>query len=190
MSENEKNKKIKIAVDAMGGDFGPPETVKGAVLAAREYGVEVILVGDKEAVSSELSACETEGITIRIVEATQKIEDGEEPAFAVLKKPNSSVSLAARLVKDGEADAVISAGSTGAMMVAAARYLGTLPGIDRPVAGGPFLGLAPNTVVAGSGGKCWLPAISDGRSGSGRGGICTHFPGYRKSYRWFVKHRL
>jgi len=147
MGINKQDKVIKIAVDAMGGDYGPPETVKGAVMAAREYGVEVILVGEKEAIDRELSACDTEGITIRIVEATQKIEDGEEPAFAVMRKPNSSVSLSTRLVKEGEADAVISAGSTGAMMVAAARYLGTLPGIDRPVAGGPFLGLAPNTVV-------------------------------------------
>lgn len=147
MGINKQDKVIKIAVDAMGGDYGPPETVKGAVMAAREYGVEVILVGEKEAIDRELSACDTEGVTIRIVEATQKIEDGEEPAFAVMRKPNSSVSLSTRLVKEGEADAVISAGSTGAMMVAAARYLGTLPGIDRPVAGGPFLGLAPNTVV-------------------------------------------
>jgi len=147
MSESEKNKKIKITVDAMGGDFGPPETVKGAVIAAREYGVEVILVGDKAAIEHELSGCDAGNLPIRIVEAPQKIEDGEDPAYAVLSKPNSSVSIAARLVKEGAADAVLSAGSTGAMMVAAARYLGTLPGIDRPVAGGPFLGLAPNTVV-------------------------------------------
>ncbi|MFA6613024.1 MAG: phosphate acyltransferase PlsX [Dehalococcoidales bacterium] len=147
MDTNKQRRKIRIAVDAMGGDYGPPETVKGAVHAAREYGVEVILVGDRSAIEKELSGCGAGVQSIRVVEAVQKIEDGEEPAFAVMKKPNSSVALATRLVKDGEADAVISAGSTGAMMVAAARYLGTLPGIERPVAGGPFLGLSPNTVV-------------------------------------------
>lgn len=147
MSKTEKQRGIRIAVDAMGGDFAPDEIVKGAVRAARELGAEIILVGEKAPIESVLTGCDTSGLSLRIVEATQKIEDGEEPAFAVMRKPNSSVALASRLVKDGEADAVLSAGSTGAMMVAALQYIGTLPGIERPVAGGAFLGLAPNTVV-------------------------------------------
>lgn len=147
MDADKQKNKVRIAVDAMGGDFGPPETVKGAIMAAHDYEAEVILVGDSVAIKQELSNHDTENLSIRIVEATQKIEDTENPAFAVLKKPNSSIAIAVRMVKEGEADAVISAGSTGATMTAAAKYLGTLPGIERPVAGGPFLGLAPNTVV-------------------------------------------
>ncbi len=142
-----REKKLRIAIDAMGGDFAPAETVKGGVQAARELGVEVLLVGGKEAVEKELAGCDTAGLSIRVVEAKQTIVDGEEPAFAVMRKPESSVALAARLVKKGEADAVISAGSTGAMMVSALQYIGTLPGIERPVAGGAFLQLSPKTVV-------------------------------------------
>jgi glycerol-3-phosphate acyltransferase PlsX len=142
-----KKKPIRVAVDAMGGDHAPGEVVKGAVEAARELGVEIILVGIKTAVEAELGKIDTSGLPIRLVEATQVIEDGEEPAFAVMRKPNSSVSLAARQVKDGEADAMISAGSTGAVMVAAYQHMGILPGIERPMAGGAFVQLAPKTVV-------------------------------------------
>jgi glycerol-3-phosphate acyltransferase PlsX len=131
----------------MGGDFAPAEIVKGAVAAAKELDVAIILVGVKEAVAAELAKLDTANWPIRLVEATQVITDGEEPAFAVMRKPNSSVALAARLVKGGEADATVSAGSTGAVMVAAFQHLGTLPGIDRPMAGGAFVGLAPKTVV-------------------------------------------
>ncbi len=140
-------KKLRIAIDAMGGDFAPEETVKGGVKAARELGVEILLAGEKEAIDRVLAECDTKGLSVKVIEATQKIVDGEEPAFAVMRKPNSSVALAARLVKQGEADAVISAGSTGAMMVSALQYIGTLPGIERPVAGGAFLQLSPKTVV-------------------------------------------
>ena len=142
-----EKQKVRIAIDAMGGDFAPEETVKGAVLAAREYGVEIVLVGDRAAIEAVLKDCDVSGLSVTIEEAKQKIEDGEEPAFAVMRKPDSSVALACRMVKDSRADAAISAGSTGAMMVAALQYIGTLPGIERPVAGGAFLQLAPQTVV-------------------------------------------
>jgi len=141
-----KNRLAKIAVDTMGGDYAPGEIVKGAVEASRE-GIEIILVGVKADVEAELSKIDISGLPIHLVEATETIKDGEEPAFAVMRKPNSSVALATRLVRDGEADAMISAGSTGAVMVSALQYLGTLPGIERPIAGGAFLGLAPQTVA-------------------------------------------
>ncbi len=148
MSESDGTKQpMRIAIDAMGGDYAPGEIVKGAVEAARKLGVEIVLVGIKPDIEKELSGVNATGLQIRIVEANDLIRDGEEPAFAVLRKPNSPVAMAARLVKEGEADAMVSAGSTGAAMVAALQYLGTLPGIDRPMAGGPFLGLAPETVV-------------------------------------------
>lgn len=138
---------IKIAVDAMGGDFAPGEIVKGSVQAARELGVDIILVGVKADIEAELAKIDTAKLPIRLVEASEIIKDGEEPAFAVIRKPNSSVALATKLVKNGEADAMISAGSTGASMVAALQYLGTLSGIERPMAGGAFLQLAPKTVT-------------------------------------------
>jgi len=142
-----KHQLLKLAVDAMGGDYAPGEIVKGAVQAARELGVEILLVGVKADVEAELAKVDIANLPIHLVEATEIITDEEEPAFAVMRKPNSSVALATKLVKNGEADAMVSAGSTGASMVSALQYLGTLPGIERPVAGGAFLGLAPKTVT-------------------------------------------
>jgi glycerol-3-phosphate acyltransferase PlsX len=146
-SSADDSRTVRIAVDAMGGDYAPEEVVKGAVQAAREPGVEIILVGPREEVEGELAKYDTTGLPIRLVEATEVIRDGEQPVLAVMRKPNSSVALATKLVEQGEADAVLSAGSTGACMVCAMQHLGTLPGIDRPMAGGPFLQLSPETSV-------------------------------------------
>ncbi len=142
-----KQGKLTIAVDAMGGDFAPVEIVKGAIQAARELGVAIIFTGPVKEVEKEISNYDTSGLQISVVDASDVIRDGEEPAFAVLRRPNNSVAVATRLVKEGKAAAVASAGNTGASMVCALQYLGTLPGIERPVACGAFLGLAPNTVV-------------------------------------------
>jgi len=147
MGDATDSRLVRVAVDAMGGDFSPGETVSGAIQAAGELGVEIILVGPKETVEAEIARNDIRDLPVRLVEATETIEDGEQPAIAAMRKPNSSIAVATRLVKEGEADAVISAGPTGAVMVCALQYLGTLPGIDRPMAAGPFLGLAPNTVV-------------------------------------------
>jgi len=139
--------KFRITVDAMGGDYAPQEIVKGAVQATKELAVEAIVVGLKEPVESELAKLDTTGLPISMVESTQSIVEGEAPAIAIIRKPNSSMALATRLVKEGKADATLSAGSTGACMVSAFQYLGTLPGIERPVAGGAFFRLAANTVI-------------------------------------------
>ena len=138
---------VRVAVDAMGGDFAPAEIVSGAVQAAGDLEVEIILVGPKAEIEREIAKIDITNLPVRLVEASEIIVDEEQPAIAVMRKPNSSMAVATRLVKEGEADAMISAGPTGAVMVCALQYLGTLPGIERPVAGGPFLGLAPNTVV-------------------------------------------
>jgi glycerol-3-phosphate acyltransferase PlsX len=140
-------KALKIAVDIMGGDYAPDEIVKGALQAAADLGVEIILVGTKPALEIAVPMFASAGLPVHQVEATEIIKDGEEPAFAVMRKPNSSVAMAARLVKSGDADAMVSAGSTGAVMVAALQHVGALPGIERPMVGGPFLGLAPKTVT-------------------------------------------
>ena len=139
--------KFRITFDAMGGDHAPGEIVKGAVQAAKELDIEAILVGLKEPVADALAKLDTAGLSVSIAEATEQIVEGEAPAIAVMRKPNSSVALATRMVKEGKADATISAGSTGACMVSAFQYMGTLPGIERPVAGGAFFRLAPDTVI-------------------------------------------
>lgn len=138
---------VRIAVDAVGGDYAPEEVVKGAIQAARELEVEIILVGPETEVRREFDKLDTAGLPIRLVDASEVIKDGEQPVIAVMRKPNSSVAIATKLVQSGEADAMVSAGSTGACMVCAMQYLGTLPGIDRPMAGGPFLQLSPKTSV-------------------------------------------
>jgi phosphate acyltransferase len=119
---------IPIALDAMGGDRAPVETVAGAVLAAAD-GVEVVLVGDEEILKRELAALAK---SLPIVHAPESIEMGDDPARALREKPESSISVAARLVRDGLAGAFVSAGSTGAAMAASAILIGRAPGVLRP----------------------------------------------------------
>jgi len=126
---------VKIAVDAMGGDFAPGEIVKGALMAAREYKQAVILVGDEERIRVELGGIDP-GELISIVHAPEVVDMGEHPAVAVRRKKNSSIVRATQLVKDGEAGALVSAGSTGAAMAAALLGLGRIKGIDRPAIAG------------------------------------------------------
>ena len=130
---------MKIAVDAMGGDFSPREVVKGALQAAMEYGISVILVGDEKQVFAELDKSDTGGL-VSVVHASEVIGMGEPPAVAVRRKRDSSIVRATQLVKDGEASAVVSAGSTGAAMASALIYLGRIKGIDRPA----IAGVLPN----------------------------------------------
>jgi glycerol-3-phosphate acyltransferase PlsX len=124
---------MKIALDAMGGDHAPAAEVEGAVLAVREYGVEVILVGDEPVLHEELQrqGCRTlRGLTIR--HASQRVEMHEQPSQVVRRKRDSSIWIATEIVKKAEADAVISAGNTGAAVVTAFFLLGVLKGVDRP----------------------------------------------------------
>lgn len=139
--------RVRIALDAMGGDHGPAETVPGAVQAARAAGVEVLLVGDPAAVEAELVKQDTAGLALTTVPAEGVISDHEHPALGLRQKPRASVVVATQLVKQGKADAIVSMGSTGATMAATTLLLGTLGGLDRPALGGPFLGLAPRTTV-------------------------------------------
>jgi len=122
---------VRIAVDAMGGDHAPEEIVRGALQAVTEYGVEVILVGDEKRVLPELGD-RAAGGPVKVVHAPEVIEMRDHPAVAVRRKKNSSIVRATQLVKEGEADAVVSAGSTGASMASALLSLGRIKGIDRP----------------------------------------------------------
>ncbi len=123
---------MKIALDAMGGDYAPQKIVEGAVLAARDYNIEVILVGDQNAIKRELSKHNTKGLSLSIHHASQKIEMQDSPSVAIRKKRDSSIYVATTLVKRKEAAAVISAGHTGAMMATALFVLGPLKGVERP----------------------------------------------------------
>ncbi|MDX1607486.1 MAG: phosphate acyltransferase PlsX [Candidatus Competibacterales bacterium] len=123
---------ITIAIDAMGGDLGPEASVPAAVAVAHED-VRLILVGQEEALRAGLKQCRAQdhaGITVR--HAPQLVGMDESPSQALRLKKNSSMRVALDLVKQGEADACVSAGNTGALMVTARFVLKTLPGIDRP----------------------------------------------------------
>ena len=144
---NNRTGPVRVALDAMGGDHGPVETVKGAVLAAQSANVEMILVGDPGPVEQELANHDVSNLAISIVPSEDRIRDDEHPIRALRTKPKASVAVATRLVKSGDADVVVSTGSTGASMASAVLTLGLMEGLERPCVGGPFLGLAPNTVL-------------------------------------------
>jgi len=125
--------RVRIALDAMGGDHAPEEIVKGAVLAAKEYPVDVILVGQEEVVRKELAAAaEKLPKNIEVVDAREVVEMDDNALAPIRKKRNSSVRVCANLVKDGTADAMVSAGHTGAAMTSAYMVLGTIEGVTRP----------------------------------------------------------
>lgn len=122
---------MKIVVDAMGGDHAPGVVVEGAVRAARDFGVDIILVGREDAIRAELAKHRTEGLNLSVVPATEVIEMHEH-TLAVKEKKDNSMSVGLRLLKDGQADAFMSAGNSGAVMAAALFGLGRIRGIDRP----------------------------------------------------------
>ncbi len=143
-----QNGKIKVAVDAMGGDYAPEEIVKGAVLASQKDDVEVILVGCVDILKKELAEHKlTNSSSIHIVEAKEVITEDESPVDVIRRKPNCSVAIGAKLVKLGEADALVSAGSTGAAAISAIQFIGMLDGVYRPALVGSLGSFAPNTVM-------------------------------------------
>jgi glycerol-3-phosphate acyltransferase PlsX len=123
---------VRIALDAMGGDFAPRATIAGAVLAARELGLDVVLVGDKEKVERELAEHDASGLKLAIVHAAEAVTMSDSPIESLLHKPDSSIHRCFELYKQGEVDALVSAGNSGAMMAAGMAILGTLPGVERP----------------------------------------------------------
>jgi glycerol-3-phosphate acyltransferase PlsX len=123
---------IRIAVDAMGGDHGPSVIVAGAIAGARAQGARVLLVGDVADIEDALKGIDTTKTDYEIVEATDVITMDDHPAQAVRRKPQSSINVALRLVADNRADAMVSAGNSGAVMAAALLVLGRVKGIERP----------------------------------------------------------
>ena len=124
--------RIKVAVDAMGGDYAPAEAVKGAVAAGLEKeNVEVLLVGKQEVLEKELESCTYPKERIRIVPASEVIETGEPPVAAIRGKKDSSIVVGMKLVRKEEADAFVSAGSSGAILVGGTTIVGRIKGVER-----------------------------------------------------------
>ncbi len=123
---------MRIALDAMGGDFAPEVTVAGAIDAVNEFDIEVILVGDEERINSALKGKKTNTSKLSIVHASEVVEMQEEASTALRRKKDSSIRKAIDLVKKGDADAVVSAGHSGVVMATSLFVLGKLPNVDRP----------------------------------------------------------
>jgi glycerol-3-phosphate acyltransferase PlsX len=143
-----QNGRIRVAVDAMGGDYAPEEIVKGAVLAAQKDDIEILLVGPPNILEKELAKYQfPNGSSIRIVEAGGVIREDEPPIEVIRQKSSCSVAVAAKVVKSGEADALVSAGSSAAAVISAVQFIGMLDGVCRPAIVGSLGSFAPNTVM-------------------------------------------
>lgn len=130
---------ITIAVDAMGGDHCPKPEVEGAILAAKSHGIKVILVGKEDVVAKELDRhAEWKSLPIEIHHASEVVTMEDSAGKAVRAKKDSSIRVAARLVRDGVAQGVVSAGNTGAVMAITKMVQGMLPGVDRPALASAF----------------------------------------------------
>jgi len=141
---------VRIVVDAMGSDNFPKPDVEGAVLAAREYGVEIILVGDEAIIQPVLHTQNTSGLSIQIIHAPETLTMKDKGENLVLKARNkdakNSMAVGVDLIKNGAADAFVSAGNTGAGMVTALFRLGRIRGVDRPALA-PIFPTATGTCV-------------------------------------------
>src|SRR3984893_5344222 len=127
-----------IALDAMGGDHAPRAEVEGEILAARELDVRILLVGIEATVREELNRHKQRNLPIEVVNATEVITMSDSPSQAFRRKKDSSLHIAARLVRDGKADPQVRAGNTGAAMTVARFVIGTLPSVDRPALAAAF----------------------------------------------------
>jgi phosphate acyltransferase len=141
-----------IAVDAMGGDNAPAVEIEGAIQAARDLRVRVLLVGQEEVIRAELARQGFDNprkhrLHLEIIHASEVITMHESVANAVRRKRDSSIRVAARLVREGKAQGLVSAGNTGAVMMTAKLVLGTLPSVDRPALAGIFPTLKGNGTV-------------------------------------------
>jgi len=144
---------MRIAVDAMGGDNAPKVEVAGAVAAAREFSIPIILVGDRDLLTAELAEHNISGIDISIHHASEVVGMHDSASDAIRKKRDSSIRVAYELVKAGKADAVVSAGNSGATMAAGMFVLKRLDGIDRPAIAQVFPTLNGHTLVLDIGGN-------------------------------------
>jgi glycerol-3-phosphate acyltransferase PlsX len=139
---------MRIVLDAMGSDNYPVPDVAGAVMAAREWGDEIVIVGREEAIRQELAEHDTNGLKLEIVHASEVVEMDDEPAWAAREKRDSSMHVGMNLVRDGKADAYVTAGNTGGVLaVATLHTLRRIPGVQRPAVAGIFPMPAGEVVV-------------------------------------------
>lgn len=141
---------MRVAVDAMGGDFAPQKIVEGAVLAARESGTSIVLVGRPQAVEAELAKHDLSGLSITIHPSSQVIGMGDSPSKASKTMQDSSIVVATRLLHERRVDALVSAGNSGAVMTSALRILGRIRGVYRP---------AITTVLPTQKGRCMIADV-------------------------------
>ncbi len=144
---------MKIAVDAMGGDFAPRNIVEGAYLAAKEHGVKVVLVGDEDQVSKELSRYPTSKLPIYLHHAPHVVAMHDSPSMVLRRMKESSIKVAIDLEKAGEVHGVVSAGNSGAAMALAMFIFKKLEGVDRPAIATIHPALKGSTVLIDSGGN-------------------------------------
>jgi len=123
---------IKIAVDAMGSDRSPRVEVDGALDAAAQYGIPIVLVGHKDRICPLLSERDTSGLTVEVEHASEAVTMDDSPTTAFRRKKDSSINVAAQMMRDGRVSGVVSAGNTGAVMATAKFVVGALPVVDRP----------------------------------------------------------
>ena len=142
---------MRIAVDAMGGDQGAHEVVRGVIDAARRSSAHFFLVGDATLLEAELSKARPRPSNVEVIAASQIIEMCDEPVAAFKKKPDSSVVVAARMVKEKKADALVTIGNTGAAMAVSLLTWGRIKGIDRPAIATPLPSLAGTVILLDAG---------------------------------------
>ena len=123
---------MRIVVDGMGGDNAPKSNVEGVVSAIKEYGIDIIITGDKDVLEKEFKNYEFDKSKLEIVHTTEVIENEDKPVKAIRSKKDSSMVVALNLVKEGKADAIVSAGSTGALLAGGTFIVGRIKGINRP----------------------------------------------------------
>ncbi len=129
---------MRIALDALGGDYGVKPNILGAIKASQDFGCEVVLVGDEVKISEELKQHKYDQAKITVVHAPEMIDMEASPALEYRRKKDASIVVCAKLVKEGKADVMISAGNSGATMVAALFGLGRLKGVSRPAIASPM----------------------------------------------------
>ncbi|MBE9045123.1 phosphate acyltransferase PlsX [Pleurocapsales cyanobacterium LEGE 10410] len=140
--------RAKIAVDAMGGDYAPEEIVAGAIQASAELDIDILLVGDEQQLNPLVKKHGGKGLTqIAVVHAEDAIAMKEEPLTGIRRKPKASINIAMDLVKQKEADAIVSAGHSGAAMASALLRLGRLKGVERPAIGAVLPTIVPDRSV-------------------------------------------
>ncbi|MEM8828667.1 MAG: phosphate acyltransferase PlsX [Cyanobacteria bacterium P01_G01_bin.19] len=140
--------RARIAVDAMGGDFAPEEIVAGAIQASAELDLDVLLVGDERQINSLVKKYDSKKTaSVEVVHAEDVVTMKEEPLTGIRRKPKASINVAMDLVKRKKADAIVSAGHSGAAMAAALLKLGRLKGIERPAIGAVLPTIVPNKSV-------------------------------------------